>query len=143
MKLLVPGAMAIVLSPDRRQILLHLRSDNQLWSVPGGSAEFGEDIAELTKREVREETGIEVEIIRAFGIYSSPKKFTFHYPDGNEIHSYVIGVECRKIGGFEGSQADDSLDVRWFATDRLPGNLMPMQTEVISDALNNCEFVLK
>lgn len=135
--------MAIVLSDDRLSILLHLRSDNHLWSVPGGSAEFGEDAVSVVRREVFEETGINVEIVRAFGLYSSPERFVFHYPDGNEVHSYVLGVECRKTGGIESAQSDDSLDVRWFDLSNLPDNLMPMQYEVIQDALKNGGFELK
>lgn len=143
MQRIVPGIMAIVLSSDRQQILLHLRSDNGLWSVPGGSAEFGEDVTTLTHREVLEETGITIQIIRAFGIYSSPLNFLFRYPDGNEAHSYVLGVECKKTGGTEAPLSDDSVEVRWFDISALPENLMPMQHDVIRDALAAADFVIR
>jgi 8-oxo-dGTP pyrophosphatase MutT (NUDIX family) len=41
---IILGITAVILSDDGRRILLHRRSDNLLWSLPGGSAEFGEKI---------------------------------------------------------------------------------------------------
>ncbi len=68
---LVPGASAVVVDEDGR-ILLHRRSDNQLWSIPGGAMEIGETIARTVVREVREETGLQVQPERLVGIYSDP-----------------------------------------------------------------------
>lgn len=128
--------MICIFSEDRESILLHLRDDADLWSVPGGSAEFGESLEELVKREAFEEVGLEIAIDRVFGIYSSPTDFIFKYRDGNEVHSYVVGVECRKISGFEQSNSDDSLEVRWFKVNNLPDNLMKNQYQVINDCLS-------
>jgi 8-oxo-dGTP pyrophosphatase MutT (NUDIX family) len=54
---LVPAASAIVVD-DAGRILLHRRTDNALWSIPGGAMEVGESIAETIVREVKEETGL-------------------------------------------------------------------------------------
>jgi ADP-ribose pyrophosphatase YjhB (NUDIX family) len=51
---LVPAASAIVVNADN-EILLHRRSDNDLWSVPGGAMELGESILQTVVREVKEE----------------------------------------------------------------------------------------
>jgi ADP-ribose pyrophosphatase YjhB (NUDIX family) len=143
MQRIVPGVMVVILSEDRQQILLHMRTDNNLWSLPGGSAEFGESAHQLIGREVVEETGITVEFVRAFGIYSQPEQFTFRYPDGNIVHSFVLGVECKKSGGVERSNSADSSEVRWFPVASLPPNIMEMQKQVISDALCRQEFALR
>ena len=100
-------------------------------------------IADLVHREVLEETGVRVRIVRPFALYSSPEQFTIRYPDGNEVHSFVLGVECRKIRGQERSQDDDSIGARWFDLNALPTNLMPMQYELIEDAIVNQAFLLK
>jgi ADP-ribose pyrophosphatase YjhB (NUDIX family) len=68
---LVPGASAVVVDQAGR-ILLHRRHDNELWSIPGGGMEVGERIADTVVREVREETGLEVEPESLVGIYSDP-----------------------------------------------------------------------
>lgn len=68
----VPAASAIVLD-DAGRILLHKRTDNGLWSIPGGEMEPGESIAETAIREIREETGIEARVDRLLGVYSNPR----------------------------------------------------------------------
>jgi ADP-ribose pyrophosphatase YjhB (NUDIX family) len=63
---------AVVLDGEGR-ILLQRRSDNGLWGLPGGSVEIGEAVRDAIKREVREETGLTVEVVRLIGVYSNPK----------------------------------------------------------------------
>ncbi|MFD7903851.1 NUDIX domain-containing protein [Kitasatospora sp. NPDC059747] len=53
-------------------LLLERRSDNGRWGMPGGGLEIGENLPGAVVREVREETGIEVEVIGLVGTYSDP-----------------------------------------------------------------------
>ncbi|HLZ55533.1 MAG TPA: NUDIX domain-containing protein [Ktedonosporobacter sp.] len=53
-------AAAVVI--DNGQILLIQREDFKVWALPGGQIEAGESVAQAAIREVREETGIEVEL---------------------------------------------------------------------------------
>src|SRR5438552_14918198 len=69
---IVPAASAIVVNNEGR-ILLHQRSDNELWALPGGTMEIGESIAETVIREVKEETGFDVIPEYIVGIYTNPK----------------------------------------------------------------------
>jgi ADP-ribose pyrophosphatase YjhB (NUDIX family) len=57
---------------DAGQLLLIRRSDNGLYSIPGGGQEVGETITQTVVREVQEETGITVEVTGLIGIYSDP-----------------------------------------------------------------------
>ena len=68
---IVPAASAVVVDLAGR-ILLHRRTDNQLWSIPGGGMEIGETIAGTVVREVAEETGLKAEPERLVGIYTNP-----------------------------------------------------------------------
>src|SRR6266536_3535127 len=77
---LIPAASAIVVDEARR-ILLIRRSDNALWSIPGGAMEVGERIAETVVREVGEETGLEVVHEAIVGIYSNPRH-VIEYAEG-------------------------------------------------------------
>jgi ADP-ribose pyrophosphatase YjhB (NUDIX family) len=107
----VPGASAVVLDGAGR-ILLHRRDDNELWSIPGGGMEVGERIADTVVREVREETGLEVEPEAIVGIYSNPQHVV-EYGDGEVRQQFSVCFACRLVGG-ELATSDESLEVGFF-----------------------------
>jgi ADP-ribose pyrophosphatase YjhB (NUDIX family) len=122
---LVPAASAVVVDQDGR-ILLHRRSDNRLWSIPGGAMEVGERIADTVVREVKEETGLEVEPERVVGIYSNPQHVV-EYADGEVRQQFSVCFACRVVGG-ELAVSDESLEVGFFT----PGEIedMPVQESI-------------
>jgi ADP-ribose pyrophosphatase YjhB (NUDIX family) len=113
--LIVPGASAVVLDEAGR-ILLHRRDDNELWSIPGGGMEVGERIADTVVREVREETGLEVEPEAIVGIYSNPQHVV-EYGDGEIRQQFSVCFACRLVGG-ELATSDESLEVGFFTPPR-------------------------
>lgn len=122
---LVPAASAIVVNEDG-SILLHRRSDNELWSIPGGAMEIGEDIAHTVTREVAEETGLEVEPVSVVGIYSNPRH-VIEYGDGEVRQQFSICFACRIVGG-QFQPSDESIEVGFFR----PGEIerMPMNDSI-------------
>ena len=62
------------------------------WALPGGFVEYGETVEKAVKREIQEETGLKVEIIKLVGVYSDPNRD----PRG---HVISICFLCKKIGG--------------------------------------------
>lgn len=109
---LVPSASAIVLN-DRGELLLVHRSDNDLWSIPGGTMEVGESIADTVVREVKEETGLDVQPRTITGIYSNPSHVVA-YPDGEVRQQFSVCFLCQLLGG-ELRTSDESLEVRFVA----------------------------
>jgi ADP-ribose pyrophosphatase YjhB (NUDIX family) len=55
---------------EHGELLLVHKTDNDLWALPGGAMDVGESIAQTVVREVKEETGIEVEVTGVVGIYT-------------------------------------------------------------------------
>ena len=94
---LVPAASAIVTDGHGR-IVLQRRADNDLWALPGGGMELGESLADTVRREVREETGLEVEPSYVVGVYTDPAH-VFAYDDGEVRQEYSVCVACRIVGG--------------------------------------------
>ncbi len=137
-----PGTAAVILNTARDSVLLHLRNDHPMWSLPGGPPDFGESFAQGIIREVKEETGLVVEIVRLIGVYSEPEFWTFSYPDGNRAHAFAAAFECKVLSGELAANMTDSLEVKWFAVDDLPGNLMPMHPKVITDCIYGKEGVI-
>ncbi len=78
-----PAAACAVVFDEGGRVLLHQRSDSHQWAIPGGAIEIGETAQHAVVREVREETGYLVEVVRLIGVYSDPDQTTVTYPDGN------------------------------------------------------------
>jgi ADP-ribose pyrophosphatase YjhB (NUDIX family) len=117
---LVPAASAIVVD-DAGRILLHRRQDNNKWALPGGKMEFGETLAGCAVREVKEETGLDVEVTGIVGIYSDPKH-VFEYDDGEVRQEFSICFETHIAGGTL-AVSDESFEVAFHtpeAVEQLP-----------------------
>jgi ADP-ribose pyrophosphatase YjhB (NUDIX family) len=110
---LVPAASAIVTDSQGR-LVLHKRTDNDLWALPGGGMELGESLATTVVREVREETGLTVEPAYVVGVYSDPDH-VFAYDDGEVRQEYSVCVACRLIGGTLRA-SDESTDLGFFTS---------------------------
>jgi 8-oxo-dGTP pyrophosphatase MutT (NUDIX family) len=94
---IVAAASAIVTN-DKGEILVHRRTDNDLWALPGGGMEFGESIAETIAREVYEETGLRVKATHVVAVYSDPKH-VFAYSDGEVRQEFSVCIACEIISG--------------------------------------------
>ena len=112
-------ATAAVIFDSKGRLLLHQRTDNGRWALPGGTMEKGERADETSVREVKEETGYDVEVVRLVGIYSDPAHTTITYPDGNTVNYVSLLFECRVTGG-EATLCDESSAVDWFDPNVLP-----------------------
>jgi ADP-ribose pyrophosphatase YjhB (NUDIX family) len=94
---LVVGSSAIVVD-DENRILLQRRSDSGNWALPGGAMDIGETLTESAIREVKEETGFDVQIERIVGVYSDPGH-VFAYDDGEVRQEFSICLACTIKGG--------------------------------------------
>jgi ADP-ribose pyrophosphatase YjhB (NUDIX family) len=122
---LVPAASAVVVNQAGR-ILLHRRDDNELWSIPGGGMEVGERIADTVVREVKEETGLEVQPETIVGIYSNPQHVV-EYGDGEVRQQFSVCFACRLVGG-KLATSDESLEVGFFTPTEI--ETMPMHESI-------------
>ncbi|CAM5650754.1 NADH pyrophosphatase [Mycolicibacterium aubagnense] len=120
---LVPGARIIIEREDAC-ILLHKRTDFNLWGLPGGSAEEGENIETLIVREVAEETGLMVRDVKPFAFGSDPRYETFEFPNGDQTQFFALIFYTRSFSGEAAVMDDESSAVGWFAPDALP-DLLP------------------
>ena len=128
-----PGVSAVIRTPAG--VLLHRRSDNRLWGLPGGGVEVGESVTAALVREVREETGLDVEPVRLIGVYSAPELGQIvTYPDGNAIHYVSSSFECLVRGGTL-ALSEESLVFGWFDPEHLPEDMMAVHRIRIRDAL--------
>jgi ADP-ribose pyrophosphatase YjhB (NUDIX family) len=87
-----------------------------LWAQPGGFLEIDETAHEGAVRETMEETGYEVEPLDVIGVYTRPQAAVV-----------VLTWEARVIGGHP-TTSDETLEIRAFAADEIPWELLAFQT---------------
>lgn len=111
------------------QILLTQRQDFHVWCMPGGHLDPGESFPQAARREVQEETGIDVRVSRLVGMYSRPRWGEYH------IAVFVADV----VGGGRATQRGEVIDMRFFSPDELPDALLIGQRQRIMDAFDGRE----
>jgi len=128
------GCSAVLFDEKRLKVLLTCRSDNGLWCLPGGMVEAGESVAEGCEREVWEETGLRVRVMRLTGVYSDPHHVII-YPDGNQAHIVVLNFEVEHLSG-EPGLTNETTSVEWFpVSEAVTMDLFHGHAEHICDAL--------
>ncbi|HUS14332.1 MAG TPA: NUDIX domain-containing protein [Chloroflexia bacterium] len=128
-----PSAAAVIFD-DAGRLLLQERGDNGYWGLPGGSVELGETIEAAVVREVCEETGYDVTVVRLIGVYSDPLHTVVNYADGNRVQYVNCLFECRITGG-AAALSDETRALGWFAPDALPDPFVPNHVIRVQDAL--------
>jgi 8-oxo-dGTP diphosphatase len=109
----VPSVSVIPLTADGRIVLVR-RVDNDLWAIPGGIMDWGEDVAATAEREFEEETGMRlVAIRRLLGVYSSPER-------DPRAHAINITVVAEVEGEPEVQDPLEVSDIQLFEVERLP-----------------------
>jgi 8-oxo-dGTP pyrophosphatase MutT (NUDIX family) len=108
----VPSASAIV-TDDQGRILLVKRRDNTLWALPGGGHDIGETIEQTAIREVKEETGLDVQVTGLSGIYTDPAHVVA-FTDGEVRQQFSLCFTTTVLGG-QLAIDHESTDIAWIA----------------------------
>ena len=128
--LMVTAAMCIIYNEAENKMLLEKRTDNGMWCVPGGAIELGETLEEALRREVKEETSLDIFNPRLFEVRANVHMV---YPNQDEVY-YTDVVYL--ITEYEGELKPDaeSKELRWVSLDELP-KIMPTQEYYIEKFL--------
>ncbi|MFC6091124.1 NUDIX hydrolase [Saccharothrix lopnurensis] len=110
-------AVTAFVQDDQGRLLMIRRTDNDLYSIPGGAQDVGETIGHTVIREVKEETGIDVEPTDIIGVYSNPSH-VISYTDGEVRQEFSICFRARLVGG-ELRTSNESSEVHWVAREDL------------------------
>ena len=123
-----------VIIEQENQILLQHRTDHDVWGIPGGVMEPGETFLETAVRETYEETGLVVEQLQLFGLYSGEEGFA-EYQNGDKIFSVQVVFHTNYFSGQLLHKTEESHEHRFFSRNSLP-NLNSHQKRFIQDWVN-------
>ena len=108
-----PATCAVVVDGDRVMLVRRAVEPRRgFWDLPGGFLERDEHPAEGLQREMREETGLEIEILEPLGFFLD----TYPEPGETTLNFYAL---ARVVGG-EPQPGSDVAEIRWFPRDALP-----------------------
>ena len=110
-------ATSAVITNSQGHILLQRRADSGNWALPGGAMEIDESLADSVVREVREETGYDIEVTGLVGTYTDPRHI-IAYADGEVRRQFNICYIGRITGG-ELAISSESTELRFVTPSEL------------------------
>ena len=117
---------------DEGKVLLQKRGDSGKWGFPGGAIELGETPEETAVRELKEETGLDVEVESLIGIYTDSD---IKYPSGDEAHSICIVYKLKAIGGELKCDNLETIGLKYFAINELPEMFCKQHEDLKNDLI--------
>lgn len=115
---------------EKRNVLLIKRGRDPykgFWALPGGFVEYGETTEDAVKREVKEETGLDCDIVALTGVYSDLDRD----PRG---HTISVAYLMKVVHG-EVTAGNNARDAFWIDIDELPEKIAFDHSKIIEDAL--------
>lgn len=110
--------------PDRPILLIERLNPPYGWAIPGGFVDYGESVETAAKREAEEETGLQVELVEQFYVYSDPNR------DPRQ-HTLSVVFLATAIG--EPKAGDDAKHLALFEPWRIPSNLCFDHDRILQD----------
>lgn len=110
----LPTVDIIIEIESKGIVLIKRKNPPYGWAIPGGFVDYGESLEEAAIREAKEETNLDVELIRQFHTYSDPKR--------DKRHHSITTIYIAKANGIPEAK-DDALEIGIFNESNLPDEL--------------------
>lgn len=116
--------MDIIISYGGGVILVKRKNPPEGWAFPGGFVDYGETLEDAAVREAREETGLEIRLIRQFHSYSDPRR---------DPRQHTITTVFIAEAAGEAKAGDDAGGLGVFNANSLPENIAFDHKQILND----------
>lgn len=113
-----------IIEIDGGVILIRRKNPPQGWAIPGGFVDYGESLEHAAVREAKEETGLDIALVRQMHTYSDPKR--------DQRHHTVSTIFIAKASGTPVA-ADDAEEAGIFTKDNLPDDIAFDHRQILED----------
>jgi ADP-ribose pyrophosphatase YjhB (NUDIX family) len=114
----------IIIEYNRGIVLIKRKNPPEGWAMPGGFVAYGESLETAAVREAKEETGLDVELLRQFHTYSDPKRDPRHH---TITTVFIAKAKGKAIAG------DDAKEIGIFTKDTLPEQIAFDHRDILKD----------
>ena len=130
---IILNGSAVIISNPQGQILMQQRTyPHGIWGLPGGLMELGESTEETARREIYEETGLELGTLALFGVYSG-KDYLCTAQNGDEFYVVATAYTTSEYYGEVTVSDNESLALEWVDIHALPENIARTHQAIIND----------
>lgn len=120
----IPTVDIIIEIESRGFVLIKRKNPPYGWAIPGGFVDYGESLEEAAIREAKEETNLDVTLVRQFHTYSDPKRDPRHHSISTVFIAKTKGKPQAK---------DDALEIGIFTESNLPDEIAFDHRSILSD----------
>ncbi len=113
-----------IIEINQRIILIKRKNPPAGWAIPGGFVDYGETLEEAAIREMKEETSLDINLVRQFHTYSNPDRDPRHHTVSTIFIATATGTP---------EAEDDAIDIGIFTSDTLPAEIAFDHRQILED----------
>jgi ADP-ribose pyrophosphatase YjhB (NUDIX family) len=120
----IPTVDIVIEIESKGIVLIKRKNPPYGWAIPGGFVDYGESLEEAALREAKEETNLDVELIRQFHTYSDPRRDPRHHSISTVYIAKGKGIPQAK---------DDAIEIGTFTAANLPDEIAFDHRTILKD----------
>lgn len=132
--LIFVGSVVIIVDDMGRILLQQRKYPYGSWGIPGGLMELGESTEDTARREVYEETKLEIGELKLINVYSGPQNY-IKAANGDEFYVVTTAYYTQDVKGIIEVDKTEALTFEYFYPDHLPENIVKSHQLILNEFL--------
>jgi ADP-ribose pyrophosphatase YjhB (NUDIX family) len=122
----------VIVNIDGRILLIKRKNEPHGWAIPGGFIDYGESAEEAARREIKEETNLDIDDIELLGVYSDPER---------DPRFHTLSVVYMANSKEKPRAGDDAGETGLFLPDELPEDEIVFDhNSILRDYMQRCDI---